>query len=428
MSITILFVGLIVFLAHFLAALFDKKKIPDVLLLVFLGLIFGPLLRIVTPEFFGGFGNVLTTITLIVILFQGGLELNLSLLRDSLSSGLRLTAINFAATALVVTAISIPVFKVSILEGLILGSILGATSPAVVLPLIKKIALKTYSRTALFLESTFSDVLCIVVTLGLLQAVKYHTLNPGLMCGQIIASFGLASVIGIGFAFFWSTILYKIRRLENSMFLTPAFVFVLYGVTEFLGYSGAISSLAFGTTLGNISNFKSPSLNKFVLFRPVKFNRSENIFFAEVVFLLKTFFFIYIGLSIKMDNLQVILGCLALTVIIFLVRIPVVHLAMGKEVNRFDISIISAMVPKGLAAALLASLIIEAKVNNAMLIQDIIYSVILFSIVITALLTYLIEKNKMAQFYALVFSKYKNENISTIIAAEHEKENIIQVN
>jgi len=418
----IFFVGLIIFLAHFLSALFDKKKIPDVLPLVFLGLLLGPVSKIVTPVFFGGIGNIFTTVTLIIILFQGGLELNLSSLKASISAGLRLTLINFLAAVFTVTAISVFLFEVSLLEGLLLGTILGGTSSAIVIPFLKKLRLKEQSRTALFLESTFSDVLCIVISLGLLQAIKNHALQPGFILGQIVSSFFLAAVIGILAALFWSTILYKIRHLENGIFLTPAFVFVLYGINEILGYSGAISALSFGITLGNIQDFNIPLFKKFVIFRHVKFNDTENAFFAEIVFLLKTFFFIYIGLSININSLYFMLSGLSVTLFLFLIRIPVVRMAMKKTTVKFDASIISAMVPKGLAAAVLASLPLQAGLSNGVAMRDIVYAVILFSIIFTSLLVFLIEKNLLPNFYAIAFSRYSNENIPTIITSKGKTE------
>jgi len=421
-AIGIISVGLLIFLAHFLSALFEKTRIPDVLPLVFLGLILGPVFGIITPEFFGKLGNVFATISLIIILFQSGLDLNITALRESLVSGVRLTLINFAATILVVLLIAVYLFNLDFFEALILGAILGGTSSAIVVPLVKKLHLKQKFQTALFLESAFSDVLCILVTLGLLQTIKYHELHPGLMLGQIISSFSLAATIGVLSAFFWSSVLHKIRRLENGIFLTPAFVFIVFGVSEFLGYSGAISSLAFGIVIGNIQRFKLPLLKRFISFKPIKFNEVEKTFFAEIVFLLKTFFFIYIGLSIKINNFYIILGSLILTLAVFMIRIPVVHLSMERIASRFDISVISAIVPKGLAAAVLASLPLQAGIVRGGIIQDIIYAVILFSIIFTAILTFLIEKNILRRFYSLVFARYAGEKVSAVVPVECDGE------
>lgn len=73
-ALAILFVGALVFLAHLFTGLFSRTKIPDDLLLMFIGLALGPAMGLVQPSDFGSLGSIFATITLIVILFQGGLE------------------------------------------------------------------------------------------------------------------------------------------------------------------------------------------------------------------------------------------------------------------------------------------------------------------------------------------------------------------
>lgn len=405
-AIAILSVGLLIFLAHLFSAIFEKTRVPDVLPLVFIGLLAGPVLGLVPVEAFGKVGNVFTTIALVIILFESGLGLNFSTLRESIGQGIRLTVINFVGTVIAVALISIPMFGMSILEGLMLGSIIGGTSSAIVIPMIHKLNLQQTFRTTLLLESTFSDVLCIVVTLGLIQTIKYNELRLGLMMGQIIASFLLAVAIGVFAAFSWSTVLNRIRHLENSTFTTPAFVFIIFGITELLGYSGAISSLAFGIILGNIQSLQFPFLKRFTSFQAISLNDTEKAFFSEIVFLLKTFFFVYIGLSIRLTDFALILAGLGLTLVIFVIRIPVVRLSIAKSVTRFNASIGSVVVPKGLAAAVLASLPLQTGVKNGFVIQDVVYAVILFSIIATTILSFLIEKGILRQPYMSVFSKY----------------------
>ncbi|MFO8021982.1 MAG: hypothetical protein R6U65_05920, partial [Perlabentimonas sp.] len=71
-AFVIVFVGLIVFLSHLFTGIFQRKRIPDVLLLMIVGLVMGPLLGLVSPADFGVAGPVFTTITLVIILFEGG--------------------------------------------------------------------------------------------------------------------------------------------------------------------------------------------------------------------------------------------------------------------------------------------------------------------------------------------------------------------
>ena len=64
----IVFVGILIFLAHIFTAVFSRTRVPDVLLLIIIGICVGPVLGLASPEHFGTVGPVLTTVTLIIIL------------------------------------------------------------------------------------------------------------------------------------------------------------------------------------------------------------------------------------------------------------------------------------------------------------------------------------------------------------------------
>ena len=83
MGATLIFLGILVFSAHLFAMIFSKKKIPDVLLLLGIGVLIGPVLKLVSPSDFGAVGGVFTSITLIVILFEGGTGISINDLYSS---------------------------------------------------------------------------------------------------------------------------------------------------------------------------------------------------------------------------------------------------------------------------------------------------------------------------------------------------------
>lgn len=419
-ALAIGFVGLLVFLAHLFTALFERTRIPDVLPLVVLGLLIGPGLKLITPEAFGKVGPVFTTISLIIILFQSGLGLHLATLRESLLPGIRLTVLNFVGTMFVAAAIAVLMLHMSLLEGLLLGAIIGGTSSAIVIPLVGRLPVHRETRTILLLESTFSDVLCIVTALAFIQAIRYHEVRPTLMLGQLIASFLVAAIIGALAACFWSATLQRVRHLENSMFLTPAFVFVIFSIAELLGYSGAIAALAFGIVLGNIQSFSLSALRDLLRGRAVRLTQVEEAFFSEIVFLLKTFFFVYIGLSIRLTDLALLAIGVGIVGVLFLVRVPVVRMALGRIARGMDGALAAVMIPKGLAAAVLASLPAQAEVAGGAIIQDVVYAVILLSIVGTALLTFLLEKRLLWRPYAAFFPMGE-EGGSAPSATPHEE-------
>jgi len=406
MSAIILSVGVIIFLAHFFTSVFEKTRIPDVLLLMLLGILLGPILHIVCPEDFGKFGNVATTIALIVILFEGGINLNIRQIKDSLDETAVVSLASFLATMVIVAVAAWGFFKLEPIVSVMLGAMLGGTSSAVVIPIIKKLKLKRMTYMVLFLESALTDVICIVVAMSLMQAYFSGSVDTGRIFGSIISSLLLAAVIGTAGAFVWVILLKRVKNFPNTGMTTLAYIFVIFGLSEFLGYSGAIASLAFGITLANLKDFPVEQIQKYTRFsmdRTQQISKYERSFFEEVVFLLKIFFFIYLGLSIKFSNVEVILVGFAISLILFLARGVVVGVAMPKKIPRADAEVMAALIPKGLAAAVLASIPLQMGIEGGEIVQGIAYTIVFFSIAFAAFLVMLMERRQ--KFVMKIYDK-----------------------
>jgi potassium/hydrogen antiporter len=410
----ILVVGFLVFVAHAFTGLFSRTRVPDVLLLTIIGILLGPVLHLVTPDNFGAIGPVFATVTLVIILFEAGLSLDLTILRGVVRPTLTLTLTNFLATMVIVGITAHFMLGLNSRLTLMLGAIIGSTSPAVIVPLTRKLTMAESSKTIVFLESAVSDVLSIVVAIGFMDSYRLGTLRLGQMVGQIIATLVLAGLAGAAGAVLWSALLQRIRGLENSIFTTPAFVFVLFGLVENLGFSGYVAAAVFGAVLGNIQAFHGMAwMRRYLPDEPITLNETERIFLGEAVFLLKTFFFVYVGVSIKFTDLRLVYIGLALTFLIFLIRVPAAWIGLDRNMPVRDASLIAIMSPKGLAAVVLASLPLEQHIDSGRDLQAITYCIVFMSIVLTSVLSFLIERTRLARFYGYLFRGFGRN--STII-------------
>ena len=112
----------------------------------------------------------------------------------------------------------------------------------------------------------------------------------------------MAAILGVVAALIWSSVLKIIRRVDNSIFCTPAFVCIVYAAAELLGYSGPVATLVFGLVLGNVREIKIlqkiPSLQNEMM----ALTHQEKEFFAALVFFLKSLFFVYVGISMQFDS------------------------------------------------------------------------------------------------------------------------------
>jgi NhaP-type Na+/H+ or K+/H+ antiporter len=413
-SVTVLFIGLLIFFGNILSRFFTLTKIPDVLFLIAIGIIIGPFLGFVAPSAFGVVGPLFTMVTLAIILFEGGLHITLETLKKSINGTMAITVANFVIIAGICIGFMHFLAGFTLIESLMLGAILGGTSSAVVIPFTNYLNIKNDTKAILALESAISDVLCIVVLLALLDVVKVDQFNVGHLIGNLLSSFLIAIIIGIIAGVWWSSIYHRITSIK-SIFITPAFVFIVFGFVNLLGFSGAIAALALGLTLGNLYYFKADHILPFLgdHIKQVELNPIEKEFFAQLVSLLKTFFFIYIGISIHFGNMNIIYFGAAITVTIYLARIGIVWLTIPRNIPASDAAIVSIMEPKGLAAAVLASLPLEAGMAAGQTIQDITYIVIFFSILVCSVMVFLLERTTFASFYRKLFWSFGSEKSSS---------------
>lgn len=387
MAAAIVMIGGLVFLAHLFAVVFSKTRIPDVLWLLLIGVALGPASHLLSPAALGVVGPAFVVITLVLILFESGLSLQFKRLRRALPGTIALSSFSFVAEALVMGAATWAFTPLGAWRAFLLGVILAGNSPTVIVPLAKGLELGTKTRDILFLESAFGDVLSIVLALALLD---FHFNGWAHWAGtalEFALGFGGAVVIGVLGGLAWSMLLRITRVLENAMFTTAAFVFMLYGGAELLHANGAIAALAFGVVLGNVE--RTPMVQEAL---PAEgLNHAEKLFLGELVFLLKTFFFVYIGLSVEFNQLRWLLFGGVLTLLLLAARIPSVRFTLRHHVGERDSAMAACMVPKGLAAAVLAALLIERQVAGAEAIQSVIYAVIFFGVVLTSVLVFIVN-------------------------------------
>ena len=414
-----LFMGALVFLAHLFVGIFQRTRVPDVFFLILIGFVIGPLLHLVTPQDFGKLGPIFQTVALVVILFEAGLEIRLENLRGALRDTVLITVVSYlGAWALLTTGVH-ALTNLSWPLSLFTGALLAGPAPSVVVPLARQLGLSDQSKTTLTLESAIGEALCIVVSLAILDATRDQTVAPGRVLGSLISSFVLAIIIGAGSGYLWSTLLNKVRKLQHAIFTTPSFLFVVYGLTEVLGFSGPVAVLAFSIMIENVEFIQHPWLKSKKYLEPLMLDNLDKLFFGEIVFLLKTFFFVFLGLSMGLFNFQGAQIALWLLFLLLLVRLLAVRLCVSKTATtRRDAALIAVMIPRGLATAVLASAPLYRKMENGLEVQKIVYTVILLSIVAVTFLIFVLEKSAFGTiFRRLLFKDYLPDNPPVPVAA-----------
>ena len=408
----------LVLLGMLLEEVFRRTGIPDVLVLLVLGLV-ASIAGVLDVASLKGIDQVFTTAALVLILFEGATRLRLDELKVAMAPALVLTGVSFVLTVAVVGALAMTLFGMRPAAGLCLGAIVGGTSSAVVIPMVAQLPLAQRTRTVLILESALSDVLCIVATLVLvgLLAPSSRAIAPQDVGLDLVKGLGGALVFGALSGWAWAHWLHGVRQRRASILVVGAAVFLVFAVAEMLGLYGAIAVLSFGVILGNANVFASrsaaagstpaPGASASSATTQLGLSDGEKTFLAESAFFLKVLFFVYLGAALKLDGYEPFVFGGLVTVVVFALRPLAVRVSLRPQLTtRADASIAAALVPKGLAAAVLASVPTQMNVTEGPLIEAIVFGCVLFTITIAALLVLFRKRAFVAAAFDRLFAAY----------------------
>ena len=394
-------VGGLVFLAHLFQFVFQRFRVPDTLWLIGIGLVVGPLTQWVQPQDFGIVGPALTAIALAVILFEAGLELHLRDLKAALGSAVLLTLAVYLAS--LVAAMLLVRFLTGFpwITAVFVGAVVATPAPTVILPMLGNSGIPRNLKVTVTLESALGEALGLVVALAILRLAFSEGVTAGHLIGGLLGSFIVAAVIGLVAGIGWAFVLKQVRELKHSMILTPSMVFIVFGLTDYLEFSGPVAALAFGLVLGNLEGIAKQLKWAGDEVAPARVEKMEMEFIGELVFLLKTFFFVFLGISMRPADLWSPTA-FAIVGLLLLVRFVVVRFSLpGMISSAADASIVASLIPKGLAAAVMAAAAAsEPHFPNGDEVDNLIYAVILFSIATTALLVFLFEKTQLHRVFS----------------------------
>ncbi len=373
-------IGAIIVIGFVASLIFERTRIPDLLILIFLGVLLGPVsiaylgisflpagvLEITTPYF--------TAVALMVILFDGGLNLRLGQVVKKLGIVGVHTGISFLLTFVAIALVARLVLGYDWIVGLLLAAILNGTSGAVVIGIVRVLRVSEETKIILTLESVLTDVLSVVTAIALIELLRG---GPGASITIVFTELGraflisvlLALAIGVG----WIVLLRRIERQPFSYMLTIAVLFVLYALAEFLRGSGAMAAFVFGLVLGNHETFE-----KYLRIR-VRFVIDDRIkqFHSELSFVIRTFFFVFLGVvftlqvsgtwrvASELPILSILNGTFGLFLIgigLIFAGIVIVRLLAARITVAFspkpagERRVLWSLMGRGLTAAVLASL------------------------------------------------------------------------
>lgn len=396
----VFFIAAAVVIIGFLAnILFKRTGWPEILILIFTGILLGPILNLFSKNDFLPLLPLISTFTLLMVLFRGGLEFDLSEIAAGSFRSLLQAIAYFTGGMVLVALFAHFALGWQLIDCFLIGSMVSHTGEVVIIPMVKKLGIQGQSAVLLSIESVTGAVVSIVFFFAFLATKLSGVFDPTAMLSSIITKFAVGMAIGAIMALPWLRVLFALAKNELAYIATLGYVLACYAVSETLLGSGALAVLAFGVVLGN---------DKRVL-RMLRMNQLSSSFSevktylmrfqTELSFILRAFFFVLLGLIFDTSLSSVVTGLsvgLPIVVILLVARYMAVSASTWRSPMASEKKIIVGMCALGLTPALLSFIILQYDFPNAYLFPLIITNAIIITNIITSVSAFMHRRTKLS--------------------------------
>lgn len=231
-------------------------RVPQMIVLVAIGALIGPSALGLAENPLSGLGaELIFTVGVSLILFHGGTEISLRVLSKT-AVGLGLLVLpGVLLSAVLVALVVAPLFNVAFDVALLIGAVLAATDPAILIPLFDRLRLRPKVAQTVIAESAFNDPTATVLALTLAAIVESGHVSFAGPLGDFAQSLLLGTVFGlvagVALAVCMSSNRAGIWR-ESPAAVVVAVITLGYFSVDTLGGSGYLAAFVIGLIVGNM--------------------------------------------------------------------------------------------------------------------------------------------------------------------------------
>ncbi|WP_433633711.1 cation:proton antiporter domain-containing protein [Halomicrococcus sp. NG-SE-24] len=361
----------------------DRLQIPSVLFLILAGIAVGPEgLNIVRLESFGGAGplSAIVGLSVAIIVFEGAFHLKLSKLRQTPREAIRLITIG-AGLTLLGTAITVRfALDVSWELSFLVGSLLIATGPTVITPILDIVPVRDRVAAALETEGIVNDVTAAILAIAIFEMIVTEGAHLQVLATSFVSRLGIGLFVGVLTAgILWYLLkhvdLSRSNAVRNSRLIILIGALTTYGIANGLASEAGIAAVATaGILLGNAD---------------LPYEEEISAFNGDVTLIVLSFVFISLATLLSFSDLLAlgVGGIVVAVAVIVIIRPAAVLLSThGERFSFHEQLFMSAVGPRGIIPASVATLFaLELRSTNptaATILVGTVFLVILTTVVL----------------------------------------------
>ena len=393
----LLLISATLFLSYLSGLIYTKTRIPDIVWLMALGYLLGPVLGffqpdILSPESF----NLLILITVAIFSFDTGINVSFTGVMKKAGKALILSGASFLVIMIVVGYSMHFVLpdKFTLSEGMLLGAMIGGLGGISVTGILSRLSalIPNIKKDGVLinLESTLSDPIRLVAVVVIIGIITQDTMTLESGIKDIVFVLVIATLFGLTAGMLWAEVLSLLWNRPFNYMMTVAALFPIYILSEnYIGEGGGpLTALAFGMAITNYTEIAK----RFGYKRKVKIQKAKiREFNLEITFLIKALFFVYLGLKVNLTVETILLsfGIVALMLgsryLCASLLSPLIGLTLGEKVFSRTIFMqgITALVLSQLPTLLAPEL--QARFTDLTIYENLLYPVVIVTLIIVSI-------------------------------------------
>lgn len=368
-----LVVGAILAVSLFIATVASRMGVPSLIAFLAIGMVLGPD-GLATFEFIDAHtAQIVGTIGLAVILFEGGLSTSWRRLREAAVPAVLLSTFGVLITAALTGVTAYLIFDLDWLYALLLGAVVSSTDAAAVFATLRFTSIRRRLARTLEAETGGNDPMAIALTIGLITWIQHSSYGGDDLFWLVVQEMGLGLVVGLAMGLLAMRIFSRLPPAIGAFAPVASLAAgaLAFGLAGAIGGSGFLAIYLVGLAIGST---------------PSRYRSQLTAFHEGFAFLAQVALFIVLGLLVTPKDLApVALPSLLLAILLVIVIRPLAVYISLLPLSRFtvrDKALIGWAGLRGAVPIVLGTFVLTSEISNA----HTIFNVVFFVVIISALI------------------------------------------